>query len=219
MKINLFGLAGSTAATSALVNLATGTAGNEVVFCANLNAGYSAQVPFGTAYWIPCNIPAGVRIAANCQALITADTVFASFSTFSGTNRTPRAIDTLGATTATSNGTTVICGTSGGEGGWTQVVASSTNHYSGMMMGFGGAADTTLQDSYIYIDIGVGANPNEAAIINNIPVYMTSTEQVFQWFNPTPRKVDIPPGTRISVRAASSSASAQSIDVILYGLY
>jgi hypothetical protein len=219
MKVNLFSVAGTGNATSLLVNLATGTAGNEVVFCANLNAGYAASTPFGTAYWIPCNIPAGIRIAGNCQSLISADTVFATFATFSGTNRTPTAIDTLGAVTASSQGTTVACGTSGSEGSWIELVASTAQHYSGMMLGCGGAADATLQDSYIYIDVGVGASLSEVVTITNVPVYMTSVEQVFQWFNPAPRKVDIPVGSRLAVRAASSSASAQSIDVILYGFY
>jgi hypothetical protein len=88
-----------------------------------------------------------------------------------------------------------------------------------MFIGVGGAADTTLQDSYIYVDIAVGAALAEISVIDDIPMLMSSVEYLGQWFNPMPRKVDIPVGSRISVRARSSSASAQSIDVILYGLY
>jgi hypothetical protein len=223
MRVLLKNTFTSNTATSNLVDIALGASSSEVDIVQNLNAGaladYTGSTTSGAAeYWIPVFIPAGSRISARNQALISSDTVDVHVTLYAGSNRTATAIDTLGATTATSLGTTVICGINAVEGAWTQIVASTSAAYSGLLWGVGAAADISVIGGPILMDIGTGANPSEVAILSNLVITTGATEFVIAPRAQPIHRVYIPAGTRISARLQFQTNNAQSLDVILYGL-
>jgi hypothetical protein len=218
--LHVYNVATSGANTATLVDLATGSVGNEVVFAANINAGHQAGFPGGFDIKIPYYIPAGVRVSGRCQSAVGSKNVASWIGLYSGPNRTAVGIDTIGATTATSTGTTVVCGTSGAEGSWTELTAATTNHYGGLMFSFGGAATATMVSTSVRVDIGMGAAASEVVLLNDWIANLDTSEAISLYDDMTPRiGVDIPAGTRLVARALSSSASAQSVDVTAYGLY
>jgi hypothetical protein len=218
LRVKFRGVAGSGNATSMLANIATGAAASEVVLIPNINIGYTEPTA-GSTFLFPVSIPAGTRISANIQALITVDTTFVTMRTLSGSNRTATSITDLGTNTAASNGVSVATGTSSAEGSWTEIISSTANHYGAIMAAIGGAADISVQTSAVSLDIGVGAAASEVAIVNDISFVSSSNEEVFPRFPIEPiYHADIPAGSRLSARISSTSATAQNYDVILYGL-
>lgn len=211
--------------SSMLLDVAYGAAASETVILANLQVGWGNTIGAGVApreVWFPTPLlPASTRIAARVQAATkvggTVDrTVLVSADTFNGT--TPGTINTIGATTATSQGTAVVAGLSDVEGSWTEITASTTATYRALLYAVGCAGDATTQLSNYLLDIGTGASSSETAILSNIYVSTSTSELVLNPTSITPIPVNIPTGTRLSARLQSSQASAQSLDITLFGI-
>lgn len=208
--------------TSQLVDIAIGAAASETVIIPNLNAGYALGQnginQGGQHYWFPLYIPSGSRLSATSQAAIISDTVAVTVRLW-GNPSSPvwagsEVID-YGTNLATSTGTNVAAGTSSAEGAWTQITASSTRTHNYIAAGVGGAADTTSQSTMALVDIGVGS-ATEDPIAEDFFVHMSASEDVTH--RPIGLFAQIPASTRLAARVSSSAVSAQSFDVILYGV-
>ena len=131
-------------------------------------------------------------------------------------------VDTYGADTANSRGTTLTAsGTDNTYGSWVQLTASS-ERVKAIVLAFGhGQADwSTFTNQWAIVDIGIGAAGSETEILTLADLGASSGTQILaqQWYGPY--FLDIPAGTRISarVRKQYTSASQRTIDVILYGI-
>lgn len=131
-------------------------------------------------------------------------------------------VDTYGADTANSRGTTLTAsGTDNTYGSWVQLTASS-ERVKAIVLAFGhGQADwSTFTNQWAIVDIGIGAAGSETEILTVADLGASSGTQILaqQWYGPY--FLDIPAGTRISarVRKQYTSASQRTIDVILYGI-
>lgn len=208
--------------TSMLVDIAIGAAASETVIIPNLNAGYAggqqALNEGGQFYWFPLYIPSGSRISATAQAAIISDTVLVTVRLW-GQPSSPvwagsEVID-YGTVGASSKGTDVAAGTSGAEGTFTQIVASTTRSHYYIAAGMGCAADTTVQTNGGLIDVGVGA-ATEDPILEDYPFRASTNEDITH--RPIGTFVQVPSASRLTARISAQSATAQSYDVILYGV-
>jgi hypothetical protein len=221
VRITFGSVSGTGASTGVLVDLATGSAASEDVKAANLNAGFVPAITAtgtnaGSSYWLPLAIPSGTRIAARCQAETGLDTVDVMIQTFSGSNQTATAIDTIGAVTASSRGTNVTGGNNA-EGNWTEIEDSTAETYTGLLWGFGGAGNSSMTGGGRLVDIGTGAAAAETAIISNLAISTTSAEALMPPLALPIYGVSIASGTRLSARV-QNNAGTNATDIILYGL-
>lgn len=91
------------------------------------------------------------------------------------------------------------------EGAWTQLLASTDFDACGFWLGWI-TNDSTILNAEGLLDIGVGANPNEVAIVADLSQQWASASgrqmSGYGWF-----PVQIPAGTRISGRSQATTAS------------
>jgi hypothetical protein len=222
IRVMFRGTATNGAATETMVDIASGAGPTN--FIASIPVGHLPNLQAGSLaypaeYWIPVSIPTTTAISARCQSVVTGGkTVVMAMQTFSGSNLTATAIDTIGATTASSRGTSCAAGTSGAEpASYTQVIASTAAAYTGLLWAVNAGGDTTMQDSFALVDIATGAASSEVNIVTDHQVKMTSGETLMS--DPvSPLTVNIPQGTRLSARVSQASANAQSYDIVLFGL-
>jgi hypothetical protein len=209
--------------TSMLVDIAVGAAASETVVIPNLNAGFAGDITVvnvgGQKYWFPLRIPQGSRISATAQAAVVSDNVRVSIWLYGKPLRPvwagQKVID-YGTNLATSQGVAVAMGVSSAEGSWTQIAASTTRAHAYLAAGIGGAGDTTIAAGTGFLDVGKGA-ATEVPMVQNLP-YGLSTNEAISYFFPMSAWAQVAPGERLAARASYTSASAGSIDCILYGV-
>lgn len=133
-------------------------------------------------------------------------------------------VDTYGANTASTKGTTVTApAVDGGMGSWTQISASCERIKALLIaIGHGQASDwTTFSNQLFRIQIGVGSAGNEQVILdaNEAGASSSGTGTVGQMVL-GPYYVDIPAGSSVSARIAKQYASSaqRTLDLVLYGI-
>lgn len=212
-----------TTDTSMLVDIAIGAAADETVIIPNLVASgafiATSNGGYGQTYLFPLYIPAGSRISATAQAAVISDTVLTTVKLW-GNPSSPiwagsEVID-YGTNLATSQGVAVAAGLSSAEGSFTQITASTTRGHSYIAAGIGFAGDTSTQSSVCLLDVGVGA-ATEDPILEDCFFGSTVNEDI-RFITPIGIQCQIPASTRLAARISASTASAQSYDVILYGV-
>jgi hypothetical protein len=218
----------SATRTDFLVDIGIGTSGggSEQVIIPNYLAGWSS-VPAASAlmpkqFVLPLFLPKGVRLSARCQSNTASDTVSVSCWLFGGADgiawATFRGADAYGITSAgASNGTTITPVTTGGgnESAWFNVGSTTSQPYSGLLLGIGGTlADTTTTSIAYHFEIGYSST-------TLMEYYMgtNTTEMVSGPIPPLPYFGQIPSGTQLQVRVEQSGTDAQTFDAGLYGLY
>ncbi len=178
----------------------------------------------GAVWFLPLRIPPDTPIW--CRHQNTAASAKANvFAAFHGGNAHPGSMPSfkkmvaLGATTATTVGTTITPGASNAEGAWTQIVASTAEDYAGVMLSHLFNVDTTLTVDLVGCgDVGVGASSSEKVVGENITysAMFTSAEQRASFHMPA--FIGIPAGSRLCARWSGSLAADGSNSIIAYGL-
>jgi hypothetical protein len=136
-----------------------------------------------------------------------------------GTMPSVRRIVALGATTASTTGTSITPGASNAEGAWTQIVASSAEDYAGLMLSHLFNVDTSLTIALEGCgDVGVGGSGAEKVVGENITYssIFTAAEQRASFHMPT--FVGIAAGSRICARWSGSLTADGTNSIIVYGL-
>lgn len=216
---------GSAADRSHLFDVYVGGSGSEVPILENL---LLASHQRGTTYiHVPCNIPAGSRISAACQASTAASSTQVRVMLLRGGLLGPSGgrVITLGAVTADSGGTEIDSGaTANTYGAWTQITAATTVGIAALQLRLGYGTNTgALFDAAIgnFLDIGVGSSGNEVAIVDGFPWATSGSVQTIGGGGPNIwLPASIPAGSRVSVRARNNTADAtdRKFDIVLYGL-
>lgn len=197
------------------VDIAVGGSGSEVVILADLGAASGTGPNEIAVYAIPFSVPAGTRISARCQSTVASDKALVGmfiaggdfqFSPFSH-------CDTYGFNSGTSFGTNVDPGGSANtKGSYSQITASTTRDHFGLMWSLD-ADGLQLAAAELLVDIAVGAAASEVVILPNIQFEQTAASGVGQLSPVTSGgviPVQIPSGTRLSVRAQSTDTTSTS---------
>ena len=185
--------------------------------------GGSQAQGLGVVYFLPIRFPPDTPIWARHQNTAASAKAGVQIS-FQGGNGNPGsfpsfgAMVALGATTASTSGTAITPNGAGAEGAWTQIVASSTDDYGGLMASPLFNVDTTLTSLLITtIDVGYGGSGSEKVVGENVTrqIMISANEQKDAVCFPT--FVGIPAGSRIVARASGSTTADGTNSIILYG--
>ena len=211
-----------TANQTYLIDIAIGGAGSEKILVENVYVDASGTFYAGDNFDFPIVLPKGARLAIRGQ-------------TSNGSNVTVRAqihgitaawpdmpgfskMETIGADTANSKGTSVDPGaTANTEGAWTQIIASTTDDIAGLMLNLG--SDGTIVSGRLLIDIAIGASLSEQIVVEDYTFAQSAgAERTFR--NVAFFPIEIPAGTRIAIRAQSdtNTTPGREFDVVLHGL-
>lgn len=205
---------------SYLVNIAIGAVASEVEIISNI---WVFQSIFRGAHRIkiPCKIPAGVRISANCQSNIASETInllvnrgVKNFESYGGLS----VVDTYGANTATTDGTTVARSTAGTWGAWVEMTSSLTDSIKGFVVSSHRPDLVSWSSGRIVYEVGVGGSGNEISIAGNIQIEITGSETAWNSISSF-MAVNIAAGERVSIRATANVTNSDfDFDYVLYGV-
>lgn len=207
-----------------LCDLSIGGSGSEQIILSNIL--YSSNTLYDFAhYWFPLHIPAGSVIRARTQSSTGSsahELFFHGFGqSFDGYPACTR-VETLGANTADSGGTSIDPGGSTGVfGTWQQITASTSFHYRYLIVALGNQANAARTTMVGDSDIGIGASSSEVILIPGLRwgAHSTSDTVLPHTYGPFP--VSIPAGSRLSARSINYSTNAtpaRLIDFVLYGI-
>lgn len=220
----------SGVATDQLCDIGVGAAGAEIVVIPNILIGYAINIK----YMFPLTLPAGTRLVARTQALISSDTMRVYPRIISVTSPWGGALPQIGSYTAygadlsLSSGVSVPPGASADTwGAWTQITAATAAPHRLIVVGQTLPAGTTaaLATADGVVQTGVGASGSEQSLSGTASraySYISTSERVTStysfWLNlfdiPEYR---IPSGSRLSARNQSEKSPADNRAVILYG--
>jgi len=206
-------------------NIGVGSGGNEVAIASDL---YASSGTAGTSfceYWIPCCIPAGTRISAQCNNSATTDSNNVQITLYDGAftmMEGAAGLDSIGGSPPTA--TDVDPGGSASTyGSWTQLTASTPRDYMGLLICVG--QNSTDNAAYLastpcYVELAVGGSGSEQLIVPDYGFASSNPPNITsQWcpFLPIP----IPSGTRISARVAqgNTTSGTRVVGVMAYGVY
>lgn len=224
LGINLSFTFWSSNATNMLVDIGVGGSGSEVVLIANMCGGWHGREVGMTI--IPVYLPAGTRIAARCQALITEDIVEVGVRLLNG----PRSftqdqwqggnVVTYGADEANSRGT-FVTGGANVEGSWTEITNYTTEPHSAIGLSVQGYTNTNLTNQNVLLDIGFGAGGSEQVLLKNIMLRQTTTEQMY--VDDTELGMltigrTLLAGSRLAVRLQFQTAADRELTLCLHGV-
>jgi len=198
LAILSFGNVGAASTnTSTLVDIGVGGAGSESVVIPNIAVGGYVN---GPVIWVPIRIPAGSRVAARCQSLVSSKAISVRIYLFSHTDsaRCPTSVNAIGADTATSAGVAL----SGASGSWTEIAAATAADFQALTLVPSSSA-TAGNNGNWRLSLGIGAAGSEIELMNLVanqtanPLVQAPSGDNFA---ATPAGLFVPTGTRIAVR-------------------
>lgn len=175
----------------------------------------------GAVYFLPIRVPPNTPVWAAHQNNNASAKAGVQVS-FMGGNMNPYSFPSfthmvaLGAGGSTA-GTAITPGASGAEGAWSQIVASTTDDYGGIMASSLFNVDTALLVQYTTIDIGVGAAGQEVVIGENVTQQSIPTTGETKDSVHLPTFIGVPAGSRLVARASGSGVAETSNTIMLYG--
>jgi hypothetical protein len=206
-----------------LMDIGVGGAGSEVVIIPNIHFSRSSNTAWNTSFTIiPVNIPAGTRIATRAQSS-TANKNYQFLGGYGGGGfATPSNfsfVDSYGATTASSRGTSIDPGGSAWSyGSWVQMTASTTRAAKGFFLSFGGQGNTNRVDGHWIVRLGMGGAGSEIVMCTmaacSQSLYNADIQPNITAFVP----LNIPSGVRLSLSATSgiTDATDRTFDAVLH---
>lgn len=214
-------------ATYALADIVIDPAGGTswASFIDDLTFGFSLGVSTPgemRRYWhFPIFVPSGAALGVRARTSHTADltTCRCTFWAYGSPTRPEmwwhgRKVETLGVTPASSAGTSVTPGSAGAYGSWTTIGTAGAN-YRAVQIGFNGS-DAASNAAGLSFQIGI--NSQQLAGIPDIWAATSNAEAMGAAGQHMPFYCDIPAGTQVQVRAASTG-TAEAHQVALYGVY
>lgn len=202
--------------TDLLVDIGIGAAASEVVILPDFLAGWAGQAMNGRPFFIPLFIPRGARVAARCQALITADTVDVVMSLRGGATM-PFPIftgcDAYGINSAASQGTSHTPANTGSESS-DATIGTATRNYGAVLLAVQGTlADTGQNNSAYHWELTLGGQTVAEQY------WRTSNSEIISGPWPeAPVLVSVASGTAMQVQA-ECSGTAEAMDCALYCFY
>lgn len=221
IQVHIHNNSTSNTATSTLLDIMTGAGGSEVVLIPDLMAGWALAVTTTNewrTYTFPIFIPAGTRLSARSQSVVTSKTCSVAITLmqrptqlgFVGTRVTAYGVDS-----SNSRGQTHTAGSTSTYGTATQLSASTSNPIRYMQIGIDPGNRSTVVDAYGWARIQLGT----AVMIDDLLLATdTGTESIgFEAANRVlaTRMWDIPASQQLQFAIASTAVSFSSI---IYGV-
>lgn len=226
MELNFNNVGTSAVAKDMIVTIGIDTAGGTsyVDFIQHLLAScahpYGTQ-PYGHTYYFPVFIPAGTAIAAkasvNNASLGTVNVIIKLW----GAPDDPenliygQGVETIGAVTASSRGTTVTSGTTS-DGSWTSLGSTTRNCFAwqyGM-----GCNDTTMSALNYHADLSYGDGTNQI-IIGQDKIYSATSGELLGSIGNPPLLCHVPSGGGIYGRLQCSGTADSGLSMAAYGVF
>lgn len=211
------------AVTDYLLDIALGSAGNEVVILTNLLvSGGTGALVYGGQYQFPVKIPVGSRLSARCQATTGGAAVRVSALLF-GQGVLPgepiTIVDAYGLNTAATQGTNIDPGgVANTKGAWVALSTSTRILSRFLTLAIGNQLNGVRSSQSWLVDIGLGGAGSEQVVIPNLVLNCSTSPDIVvpQTYNQIP--FTIPIGSRLSVRAQSDGIDATDrlFDAALY---
>jgi hypothetical protein len=218
--VELDTVAVSNTLTSMLVDIGYGPTGglNEQVIIPNLLAGAAREGlgDQGRLYFIPCYIPAGVRVSARCQAVVVSDTVAIKIY-LEQQPRYPGPFGgclAYGVVSASSRGTVATSGTNA-FGAWVSLGLTS-RHHRFWAIGVDQGTDSTNATGDILVEIGVGPDASNVTPIMRGYFSVNSSERIDSVW-PSVGAADVPSGLELWARIAGAG-TGDNYGVAAYGI-
>lgn len=210
-----------TADCGFLVDIGVGAAASEAVVIADLPF-YGNVVPHIRTYCIPVDIAAGSRVAIRAQSSVTTRSMWWVVRFTDDLPTAVEYVETIGANTAASIGTTVDPGaTLNTKGAYSELIAATADDIDLLLVAVGQNSIASILTARVYhlIDIAVGAAASESPVVENIMYGQNNLEYVGV-ASPMYFPVSIPAGSRIAVRTQSdnNTVNTREIDVTIIGL-
>ncbi len=201
-------LTGGNAGGDYLSDLAIGAGGSEQIILADFQFGLGSVQGAGGPWILPLTIPAGSRLAARtaCDVASRSYKLYA-YVTNVALVRSVSGFVTYGANAGASNGVQVTQNTvAGSKGSYAQLTAATSRdlRYLMVTMSNDGWGNNT-PNAEITADLAVGASGSEQIVWPDVPVFEESGRAVYGGTNVHGWPVEIPSGTRIAARIASTS--------------
>lgn len=204
----------SGATTGALVDIAFGASGSEVVVIENLAIGSWAN----TAIEIPLKIPQGTRISARIQANVASRQATVIVSTFYSNSYefAPTSVDVIGTSTANSRGAAFVSANT-----YVQLTASTPQAYQAFIL-CPSRSDSTATAFSTFTSLAIGGSGSEETLFGFFANIGSNESIVF--YHPPPcltgswqtkRQATYPAGSRL---AALSNFLTDSLDVCVIGI-
>jgi hypothetical protein len=217
-------LQATAAVRDLLLDIAIGGAGSETVIVSNILYSLNTLAK-PTTYVFPIAIPEGTSIRARCQASAgsTGVEIFlkgyrGAFPGFAGFGR----VETWGADTSDSGGTTVDSGGSiGVKGAYAQLIAATAFDTKWLTVALGNRANTARTTMVGDVDIAIGPGGSEQVIIPDLRYYAHATDDYLQPGAYYAIPMTIPAGSRVAARHVNyntADATDRLIDVAAYGI-
>lgn len=208
-----------------LYDIGIGAAASEKVIIPNVLVNSNAASADVTGMTIiPYHIPSGTRVAARCQATVSAFVMNVGVYLIAGGFETEigetQPVVVYGDTPASTTGTNVDSGgTVNTKGSYSQLTASTTQDHRGFFFCLAGNANTGTSASFL-IDIAVGAAASEKVILPDYYVFtITALAGTYTSISPY-FPIQIPSGTRLSIRSQCSTTTStdRQFDAVIYGV-
>ena len=211
-------------AVSVLADISVGAAASEVVVLSNYFVqGNSGNKRFGVAF-IPIQFRAGDRVSMRIQSNVGSANLYVKSQLVKGgffSSLNLQSPTTYGAATGTSLGVAVTAGTSNAKGSYAQVTSSTTAPIRSLLLCVGNNLGSGIGSSDVNMDVAVGGSGSEQIIVSDLFMAVVPDENgninsndVFPTLPVLP--VEIPTGTRISVRMKSTTDSLV-LQVVIIG--
>jgi hypothetical protein len=212
VKIWAWGYGASGVSSACALDILIGSATEEVII-PNLLAGFCGSMGGGAGkgkHWeFPLYIPAGSRLAVQAAGERVSTSLQVGIELYGGDGYPPwrvgGKVTTYGMGTV-PDGTPIAPGVSGAEGAWTQVVASSSEDHFAFVPSFQLTATISSGARALSVDIGAGAAA-ESEIGGPYQYDTDTTEIMGGHYSGEPAFQDVPAGTRLAMRASSSSTN------------
>lgn len=207
------------------IDIGIGGSGSETVIVADLIAMVnSGSTMIRPNYFIPIGIPAGSRLVARCAAQNASNTCRISGQLYGAGLHSPPTFSLMtayGLDATDLQGVQIDPGgTINTKGAYSEITSGTARDHRAIMMVQTGQNNTAQVDHRHVIDVAIGASSSETIVIPDLQATVAAGEDM-----PVPMiyplfPLNIPAGTRLSVRAQAdiNDATDRLFDVLIYGL-
>lgn len=207
-----------TLSRSVLMDIAVDPANDPIVNNILISQGASAAAP--GYYYFPMQLPRGSKLYARYQmsgsgATMAVRILTCPSSLFSSGFHD---CDTYGVSTTTSLGTVITPGGSWVKGAYAALTTNILSDVKGFSLNVAHNGFDILAGSYFWLDVATGVGSPTSILINNLPVYVSGSNDIFHVKSHGPFMVPIAHGHGLWVRAVSDIASPDSFCMAVYCL-
>lgn len=205
-----------------MIDVGVGAAGSETVIVPNLALSRCSTTDrlFHSCVYLPISIPAGSRLSLRAQSGVSgAYTMYVAVQGLvGGAPLGLSSVAAIGAVPSLTDGVSVAPGANGTWGGWTEVTAACANDIKHLSAHMGSQGRATGTQQFWTLQVATGASGAEQILIDTMFTAETNVG-IFMPQYPHGFFVDIPQGTRLSVRGMKQGSGGNTSAIILYGAY